>query len=189
MPDGTPKSKLWLAEFPLDGGPVVRFRHVRAEDEPLITDAIRTASRETLLHRFFSPIRNVSPEMLRRMLSFDRAKEVCVVGVTEENGAIRIICGARYIKLPKAGAAEIALTVHDDFQRCGLGMFLLELLSRLAIADDLITFEADVMASNQAMLNLLNKVSLGPTIRNRDGDVYHLTMLLKRPDDVANVAK
>ena len=58
----------WLAELPLAGGPVVRFRHVRPDDEPLVTEAIRTASRETLLHRFFSPIRSVAPDQLRRML-------------------------------------------------------------------------------------------------------------------------
>jgi hypothetical protein len=37
----------WLAEWPLSDGLVVRFRHVRPEDEPFITEAIRTASRET----------------------------------------------------------------------------------------------------------------------------------------------
>ena len=100
----------WLAELPLTRGPVVRFRHVRPDDEPFIAEAIRTASRETLLHRFFSPMRSVSPGLLRQMLSIDRANEMCIVGVVEKPGAVRIICGARYVKL-RPGAAEIALTV------------------------------------------------------------------------------
>jgi RimJ/RimL family protein N-acetyltransferase len=156
-PKAVPIGSEWLAELPLAGGPIVRFRHVRPDDEPAITEAIRTASRQTLLHRFFSPIRSVSPAQMRQMLCIDRAKELCVVGVVEGDGGSRVICGARYVRLPTPATAEIAFTVHDDFQRRGLGTFLLKLLSRLAAADGILRFEADVMASNRAMLNLFNK--------------------------------
>jgi acetyltransferase len=166
----------WLAELPLTGGPVVRFRHVRPDDERLIADAIRTASRETLLHRFFSPIRRVSPDMLRKMLVIDRAKETCIVGVAEEGDAARIVCGARYVKLPEPGAAEIALTVHDDFQRRGLGTFLLKLLARLGRADDIRRFEAEVMTSNDKMLKLFHKLAPDRSARHWGGDVYHIVI-------------
>lgn len=166
----------WLAVLPLTAGPLVRFRHVRPEDQPLITEAIRTASPETLLHRFFSPIRSVSSEMLRQMLAIDRTRETCVVGVTEENGTVRIVCGARYVKLPKPGAAEFAVTVHDDFQRRGLGKFLLKLLASLARAEGIRQFEADVMNSNQKMLNLFRK-----SVPSREGwqrvdDIHHVAI-------------
>src|SRR5688572_2280704 len=91
----------WLAELALPGGPLVRFRHVRPEDEPLVAAAINSSSRETLLHRFFSPIRSVAPDQLHRMLVFDSTHETCIVGVTEANATRRIICGARYVKLSK----------------------------------------------------------------------------------------
>ncbi|MBI3848931.1 MAG: GNAT family N-acetyltransferase [Verrucomicrobia bacterium] len=164
----------WLAEWPLAGGPLVRFRHVRPDDQPLITEAIRTASRETLLHRFFSPIRSVAPDQLRRMLAIDRTDELCVVGVVSANDATRIVCGARYVRLPKPGAAEVAFTVHDDFQRRGLGTFLLQLLARLAVADGIRWFEADVMTSNQKMLNLFMKLAPEHSRTRQIGDVDHL---------------
>src|ERR1043166_1138509 len=164
----------WVAELPLAGGPVVRFRHVRPEDEPFIVEAIRTASRETLLHRFFSPMRSVSPDLLRQMLSIERAKEACLVGVVSERGAVQIICGARYVKL-RPGAAEIALIVHDDFQRRGLGAFLLKLLARLAQGGGIRWFEAEVLASNHNMLQLFKK--LAPRASGHwTGDVYHIVM-------------
>jgi GNAT superfamily N-acetyltransferase len=169
----------WLAEVPLTGGPLVRFRHVRPDDQPLITEAIRTASRETLLHRFFSPIRSVSPEMLRQMLSIDRTKETCIVGVAEENGAVRIVCGARYVKLPKAEAAEFAITVHDDFQRRGLGKFLLRLLADLARAEGIRQFEADVMNSNQKMLSLFRKATNNRAGWQRTDDIHHVILDLE----------
>lgn len=170
----------WLAELSLIEGPIVRFRLVRPEDEPLVTEAIRTASRETLLHRFFSPIRSVSPDQLRRMLVIDRANELCMVGVTNAKGITRIICGARYVRLPKPHTAEIALTVHDDFQHRGLGTFLLQLLTRLAVADGIRSFEADVMTSNRKMLNLFTKLVPDHTRRRQMGDVNHLTFELSK---------
>lgn len=164
----------WLAERPLAHGLLVRFRHVRPEDEPFLSEAIRTSSRETLLHRFFSPIRSVSPDQLRRMLAIDRTKEVCVVGVVQTKGATRIICGARYVRLPRPHAAEIAVTVHDDFQRHGLGTFLLRLLARLAVVDGIRWFEADVMNSNRKMLNLFGKLAPNHSRSRGMGDVTHV---------------
>jgi len=184
MPDGTIQSgpqrvdhEEWLAELKLNGGPVVRFRHVRPDDESFIAEAIRTASRETLLHRFFSPIRAVSPGMLRRMLSIDRAKETCIVGVVTESERMRIICGARYVKL-RPGAAEIALTVHDDFQQRGLGTFLIGLLARLAQAESIRWFEAEVLASNQKMLKVFKRVAPRSS-GHWTGDVYHIVIDLQ----------
>jgi acetyltransferase len=166
-----------LAALQLGGGPIVYFRHVQPHDEPFVTEAIRTASRETLLHRFFSPIRSVSPDQLRRMLAIDRTRELCIVGVVV-NDITRVICGARYVRLPKPAAAEIALTVHDDFQHRGLGTFLLQLLTRLAIADGIRWFEADVMSSNRKMLNLFQKLVRDRLDTRRIGDVIHLTFEL-----------
>jgi len=168
----------WLAELPLADGTVVRFRHVRPDDEPFIAEGIRTASRETLLHRFFSPIRSVPPKLLRQMLSIDRAKETCVVGVVTEPETVRIVCGARYVKL-KRDTAEIALTVHDNYQRRGLGAFMMKLLARLARSEGIRWFEAEVMASNHKMLKLFKKVAPDRPARNWTGDLYHIVIDLQ----------
>jgi acetyltransferase len=164
----------WLAEFTLPDNTKVRFRRVCVADEPLIATAINSASRETLLHRFFSPIRRVSPEQLRRMLVFDPASETCIVGVRETATDRRIICGARYVKLPHPSAAEIAITVHDEFQHSGLGTFLLRLLAQLAQRERLEWFEAEVLSSNQKMLNLLRKLARDQATGHWTGDVYHV---------------
>lgn len=170
-----PADPEWCAEWPL-GDQVVRFRQVRPEDEPLVTEAIRTASRETLLHRFFSPIRSVSADQLRGMLAIDRAKQTCIVGVITAPHNTRLVCGARYVRLSKPNTAEVAVTVHDDFQHRGLGTFLLQLLARLAVGDGICWFEAYVMNSNRKMLNLFTK--LAPNhIRTRQPDgITHLTL-------------
>lgn len=181
MPEAAPSSPPpssnspeWLAELALPAGPRVRFRRVCAEDEPLIATAINSSSRETLLHRFFSPIRSVSPDLLRQMLVLDPTRETCIVGVTEPKAVRRIICGARYVKLAKPHTAEIALTVHDDFHRHGLGTFMLRLLARLAQAENLEWFEAEVLSTNDKMLKLFRKLARGQARGHWTGDVYHL---------------
>ncbi|MBE0542145.1 MAG: N-acetyltransferase [Verrucomicrobia bacterium] len=166
----------WLAELSLMGGAVVRFRHLRADDEPLISEAMKTASRETLLHRFFSPIRRVPPELLHQLLAINRARETCVVGVVANPEITRIVCGARYVKLVKPDTAEIALTVHDDVQRRGLGTFMVRLLARLARADGVRWFEAEVMASNDRMLHVFRKVAPAGVKVHWTGDNYHLVL-------------
>ena len=170
----------WLAEFRLEEGELVRFRHVVPEDERLIAQSISTASRETLLHRFFSPIRKVSPELLRKMLAIDRAKELCVVGLVGNQAEQQIICGARYVRLARPSAAEIALTVHDRFQRRGLGGFMLKLLIRLGRSEGIRWFEADVMSSNAGMLRLLEKIVPSRSVWSTVGDVHHFVVDLEQ---------
>lgn len=166
----------WLAELPLTGGAMVRFRHLRPDDEPFISDAVKTASRETLLHRFFSPIRRVPPELLHQLLAINRDRETCIVGVVADSGSMRLVCGARYVKLARPATAEIALSVHDDFQGRGLGTYMVRLLARLARTEGLRWFEAEVMASNDRMLHVFRKVAAGGFTAHWTGDNYHLVL-------------
>lgn len=148
-----------MVTFKLASGEQIQFRPVRPGDEPMVAEAFRTASRETLLHRFFTPLRGLSPEELRRMLTIEPVREVCVVGELAAETGKRIVCGARYVRLADPLVAEIAMTVHDDFQDQGLGGFMLGHLIQLGRADGIGTFVADVLPSNTKMLRLLGKVA------------------------------
>jgi acetyltransferase len=143
----------------LDSGEAIGFRPVRPDDEPLVAEAFRTASPETLLHRFFTPLREVPPSELRRLLTIDPARETCIVGELMALPGRRIVCGARFVRLTDLSVAEIALTVHDDFQRRGLGTFMLRYLIQLGRADGIRTFVANVLATNASMLRLLQKIA------------------------------
>ena len=99
------------------------------------------------------------------------------MGVVTGSGTARIICGARFVKL-RPGAAEIALTVHDDFQRRGLGTFLVKLLARLAQAEGIRWFEAEVLASNHKMLKLFKNVAPHSS-GHWTGEVNHVVIDLR----------
>lgn len=167
----------WIATCVLDDGVEVRFRHVRPEDAELIAEAIRTASEETILHRFFRLIQGVPLPQLREMLTIDRSQEACIAGEMQQAGARRIVCGARYIRTANSERAEIAVTVHDDVQHQGLGTFLLRTLTDLARREGVRESEAWILPSNVAMLGLMKKLFPGHR-RQLEGDVYRITASL-----------
>lgn len=145
--------------FLLADGRHIAFRPLAPDDETLIAEAIRTSSPRTLLHRFFIPLRGLAPEELHRMLTLNPAREFCLVGEFNKPPVHRIVCGARYVRLRDTDTAEIALTVHDDFQRQGIGRRLMQLLIAQGRADGIRTYIADVLAENTAMLHLLQRVA------------------------------
>jgi len=55
----------------------IRLRPVSPDDEPMIAEAFNTAPQETLLHRFFTPLRRLSSEQVRPLVMIDPVREVC----------------------------------------------------------------------------------------------------------------
>ncbi|WP_437192015.1 N-acetyltransferase family protein [Planctomicrobium sp. SH527] len=162
----------WISDYQLQDGTLVRFRHVTPADAEMIADSIRTASPETLLHRFFSPITSVPIPVLKQLLDINPKSDLCFLGQAEINGETKAICGARYVRQNETTIAEIAITVHDDFQHRGLGTYLIRKLAELAAEQGIEQFEAIVMSTNTGMLRLIESVSprherfyLGDTIR------------------------
>ena len=85
-------------------------------------------------------------------------------------GAERAFGVARYIQsAADPRSAELAVTVTDDAQGCGLGRRLLEILSVAARERGIDTFEASVLYGNLRVHALLQR--FGAVNRRRDGEV------------------
>jgi acetyltransferase len=109
------------------------------------------------LNRFFSPLRELSPDQLERVTRSNPPDALTLVGETVERGGSRIVAMAQYAacELPDA---ECAVVVDDAWQRQGLGIQLLHTLAGRAARAGLATFTGFVLADNWPMLALLARL-------------------------------
>ena len=163
--------------FATTGEPMsgITIRAVRRDDKERIVAAFNALERRSIYLRFFSHKKELSDEELRRVAECDGASEVALVA-TVANGDREIIIGmGDYVR--SGAGAEIAFVVEEDFQGRGIATRLLRQLADVARANGMSQFEADVLAENAPMLNVLRKSGLRMRESRRDG-VVHATLLL-----------
>ncbi len=153
----------------------ITIRAVRPDDKERIVTAFRALDRHSIYLRFFSYKKELSDEELRRATECDRAKEAALVA-TVASGDREIIVGMGNYVLSGAGA-EIAFVVEEDFQRRGIATRLLRKLADVARANGISRFEADVLAENTPMLNVLRNSGLRMR-ESRSAGVVRATLLL-----------
>jgi len=143
----------------LKDGSKVLVRAIRPGDEPLMHELFHSFSKETIYHRFFAMIADMSFEQLRYYVNVDYEGRMAIVGVMKVEDREKIIAVARYDLDRPTNMAEVAVVVEDKWQNKGLGSFLLKYLAQIARSRGILGFTAEVMLDNFRMLHLLNKTS------------------------------
>jgi len=159
--------KIRMAHYPrelekqvtLKDGSKVLLRAIKPGDEPLMHELFHSFSKETIYHRFFAMIADMSLEQLRHYVNVDYEQRMAIVGVMKVEDREKIIAVARYDLDRPTNMAEVAVVVEDKWQNKGLGSFLLKYLAQIARSRGILRFTAEVMPDNFRMLRLLNKTS------------------------------
>jgi acetate---CoA ligase (ADP-forming) len=105
----------------------------------------------------------------------------------------RVVAVACYVGLREPGVAEVAFAVADDDQRRGIGTRMLEQLAEIAADRGIERFDAEVMASNRAMLGVFEHAGF---VVRREGfgeltvwlDITPTEAVLERIDERDHVA-
>lgn len=137
-----------------DGRPLL-IRPLDAKDGELLQDFVRGLSASSRYQRFQGAVRELAPDLLKRLLDVDYGRRMAFAAVLYEHGHRRMIGEARYAPAHDApGAVDFALAVSDGWQRQGIGRMLFERLLRYAELQGIDRIQGDVLHGNTAMVAL-----------------------------------
>jgi RimJ/RimL family protein N-acetyltransferase len=144
----------------LPDGARVLIRPIRPDDKGLLADGLRRLSPQSAQRRFLAPKRSFSRAELRYLTEVDNRDHVALVVEHPADPVRRLIAVARFVRLhDDPEAADVALTVADDWQGRGLGSLLGRHLAHAARNRDIRRFTATIASDNIAAHRLMAKLT------------------------------
>ena len=162
------------APIALRDGARMRIRQGHHSDRGLLLRGFERLSPDSRYRRFLVPLPELSEEAMRHLTEIDHHDHEAIIALDEETG--EGIGVARYVRDPeRTDAAELAVTVIDDWQARGVGTLLVEVLSARAREEGITTFTALMLAANRHMMEMLSH--LGPVrIIDQDAPTVEIEM-------------
>ncbi len=151
------------ASVTLKDGSQVNIRPVKPTDEVMIQELFYSHSEETVFNRYFRPVRAMPHVEAQDLVNLDYSQQMALVATTGPVGREQIVGVGRYSLGDPTGLAEVAYTVHDQYQGTGLGTVMQDHLTAYAKKKGVPGFWAVSFGSNKAMLAVFGK--LGPYSR------------------------
>jgi GNAT superfamily N-acetyltransferase len=170
----------YFAVEQLKNGMAVTFRAIKPDDKDRLNDAFRNLEKESVYTRFFTARGELSEKDLKWATEVDFEKAMALVVTKSEGETEIIIGGGRYIAYDAPGGlrnAEIAFLVEEDYHGLGIASRILKHLIGIARDRGIAILEAEVLAGNKAMLNVLARSGL-PMKQGLEGKVVHVALEL-----------
>jgi acetyltransferase len=150
-------------------GERLTIRPIRPEDAERHGAFFRRLSPQDIRYRFFSAMRELSPEQLARLTQVDYDREMAFIAVREASGETAAV--ARLVCEPGEAEAEFAVIVQADLKGRGVASHLMRRLIDWTRGRGLRVIVGQVLADNAPMLAF----------------VRHLGFSLRRMRDEPNV--
>lgn len=162
---GTQDWRSYAVDEVLRDGGSIHVRAIRPDDKQRLLEHLHGLSAGSIYHRFFGFRRTLSQMDLARLTELDFVTHVGLVATLTGSGRgrERIIGVGRYVRLDEPDVAELAFAVLDEHQGRGIATLLLEHLGRIARANGIREFRAEVLGDNNRMLEVF--ATSGFTVR------------------------
>ena len=158
------------ARVALRDGSHVRIRQGHRSDAQRLLRAFRRLSPESRYRRFLAPMPELNESMVAYLTEIDHHDHEAMVAIDERTD--EGVGVARYVRDPqRPEAAEVAVTVIDDWQGRGLGTVLLDVISARAREEGIRSFTALLLAANHEMLDLFGQLGPVRTVDQASGTV------------------
>lgn len=162
----------------LKNGTQVMFRPVHPTDEPRMRTLFYNLSQETIYYRYMQHMQTIPRKEILEMTYIDPRTEVAILATVPEAYGDEIIAVGRYYLDTKTNRAEVAFVVHDNWQRKGIGTFLLNHLIKIARRSGIAGFTAEVLRTNRPMQAVFNRANC--KVKSvLQGDVYHYDLMFE----------
>ncbi len=165
----------------LRDGTEIFFRPIKPTDEPALSEMLYSLSEKTVRTRYMTHTMAFPHKDIQRVTNIDYRQDIAIVGVVPRVSGEEIVAIAQYFLDPKTQSAEVAFLVQDEWQRKGMGTFLLDYITQIAKQRGVKKFWAKVLPSNEPMLTLFH--NSGYKINTAfDGETYGITYDLTKPE-------
>jgi RimJ/RimL family protein N-acetyltransferase len=161
-------------EAVLHEGTSILLRPIRKDDTEQWLAFLSRLSPHSKYLRFFNVPKQMEMEDAIRFCTVDYTNTFALVAELIKEQRKEIVAIGRYYRLPNKPSAEVAFAIEDAYQGKGIGTTLIERLASIARDNGITTFEADVLAENEDMMNVFRDYGFHVT-SELDVDVYHVT--------------
>jgi len=117
----------------LRDGTEIFFRPVKPTDEPALSEMLYSLSSQSVRTRYFTHTMTFPHRDVQKVTNIDYKNELAIVGVVPGPAGEEIVAIAQYFLDPKTRSAEVAFIVHDEWQAKGMGRFLLDYITQIAV--------------------------------------------------------
>jgi GNAT superfamily N-acetyltransferase len=159
----------------LDRTPVL-IRQLRVEDAALYPDCLSEITPEDLRLRYFAAMREVSPELIDKLIHYDPAHAMAFIAIEEASG--RMLGVVRLHNDPGDENAEFAIIVRSRLKGHGLGWLLMKHIIAYAKDKGLKTVRGQVLAENRTMLQMCGELGFHASDDPEDHGVKVVTLPL-----------
>jgi len=165
-----PENYTWAYTTP--DGKEIAFRVVRSIDEDKIRDLFYSLREEDIYYRFMCAIKTLPHSKAQPLVVLDYEEKFAIAGYVGEEPNDQFVGVARWLLDRATNMAEVAFTVHPDWQGKGIGVFMLRKLIDVAKEKGISGFTAEVLAVNRKMLNVFHKSGYSIHSHLDDGTYY-----------------
>jgi acetyltransferase len=158
-----------------DGEPVF-IRPLTAADAVLYSGFLREVTREDLRLRFFAPMREVSSQLIDKLIHYDPLRAMAFIAIEEKSG--RMLGVVRLHDDPSSKNAEFAILVRSQLKGHGLGWLLMKHMIANACHKGLASVHGQVLAENSTMLTMCRELGFHVADDPGERDVKRVTLPL-----------
>jgi acetyltransferase len=163
-----------------DGTPVL-FRRLMLADSALYPDFLKDVSPDDLRLRFFAAMREVSHELIDKLIHYDPATAMAFVAIEEKTG--RLLGVVRLHNDANGKDAEFAILLRSRLKGHGLGWLMMKHMIAYAKDNGLRTVVGQVLSENSTMLQMCRELGFHTAADPEDRNIMQVTLPLDEVPD------